>query len=79
MVLEPFVSSLNGGVEVTPVEKRIVFFVRHLGGKAGLVIRSCIQGADSIFIFSVGFQLESPSEMTRKEQVFHAYWKVDLP
>lgn len=63
---------------MTQVEQPIMLFMQHLDRKAGLVIRMCIQQWNSIFIFSVGFQLEPPSEIALKEQVFHAFWKVDL-
>lgn len=63
---------------MTQVENQVILFVQHSGRKAGCVIRTCIQEGDSIFIFSIGFQLEPPSEMALKEQMFHAFWKVDL-
>lgn len=63
---------------MTQVENQVIMFIWHLGRKAGLVIRTCIHEGDSIFVFSIGLQLELPSEITRKEWVFHAFWKVDL-
>lgn len=63
---------------MTQVENQVILFIQHLGRKAGLVIRTCIQEGDSVFIFSIGFQHEPLSEMTLKEQVFHAFWKVGL-
>lgn len=76
--MKRFVSSLNGLSEVTQIENQVILVLQHMGRKAGRVIRTSSQEGDSLLIFSICFQLESPSEIALKGLVFCAFWKGDL-
>lgn len=46
--------------------KQLISVMQRLVKKNGLVLQTCVQEGDTIFIFPIGFQLKPLWEMTHK-------------
>lgn len=48
--------------------KQLISVMQRLVKKDGLVVQTCVQEGDAVFMFSIGFQLKPPWEMIHKSR-----------
>lgn len=59
---------LSKQIELAGVGKQLISVMQRLVKKDGLVVQTCVQEGDAVFMFSIGFQLKPPWEMIHKSR-----------